>query len=144
MGIFDSLFSSRRSHVHSHIAPMLAMMLIDGDTSEDEKRVVAMRLAELGVSPAEFERLLRNPPEFVLPSTKDERQRALLEVCLVMLADGKVDPRELALFAALSRRFELSPHEAAACLNAAKELMSTLKPGANLDAELARAAARLC
>ena len=143
MGFLDSIFLNRREHVLSHIAPMLTMMMIDGNVSESEMRVVAVRLAELGVQPAEFEQLMRNPPKIVLPATREARLRALAEVCLVMLADGKIDPRELSLYAVMAHVFGLSPQEATACLAAARGLASVLVPGADYDAELAKAVASL-
>ena len=74
---------------------MMAMMMVDGNAAEKEKQLVYMRLRELGVTPEEFEQLLKNPPPLTIPHSKEDRLRAIFEVSLVMLADGKVDSREL-------------------------------------------------
>ena len=66
---------------------MMAMMFIDGQVAEKEKRVIFARLNELGVTPQEFEQLVKNPPAITMPPTKEDRLRAIFEVCLVMLAD---------------------------------------------------------
>ena len=139
MGILQSLFGSRATYVQSHIAPMMAMMFIDGQVAEKEKRVIFARLNELGVTPQEFEQLVKNPPAITMPPTKEDRLRAIFEVCLVMLADGKVDEREMALTLALCNKFGITPQEGSECLLAAREMASKWQPGVDLHSEIERA-----
>lgn len=139
MGILQSLFGNRAAYVQSHIAPMMAMMLIDGHAADKEKRVIFARLNELGVTPQELEQLVKNPPPITIPPTKEDRLRAIFEVCLVMLADGKVDEREMALTVALCSKFGLTPQEGTQCLVAARELSSRFQPGVDLHGEIERA-----
>ncbi len=70
MGILQSLFGNRVEYVHSQIFPMMAMMMIDGNAAEKEKQLVYLRLRELGVTPEEFEKLLKNPPPLTIPPSK--------------------------------------------------------------------------
>jgi len=139
MSVFDFLFRSQRERVHAQIAPMLAMLLADGKPHPNEMKFIAMRLGELGVPPSEFEQMLRNPPKFVPPSARDQRLRILVETALVMLADGSVDPSEMALFVGLTHRLELTAEEAGLALLAARELMKRLQPGSDLDSEITTA-----
>ena len=143
MGLLQSLFGNRAGYVHSHIFPMMAMMMVDGNAAEKEKQLVYMRLRELGVTPEEFEQLLKNPPPLTIPHSKDDRLRAIFEVSLVMLADGKVDSRELVFQVTLCHKFGLTPSEGAQCLRAAGEASEKMQPGVDFQGEIERALLKL-
>jgi uncharacterized tellurite resistance protein B-like protein len=143
MGILQSLFGNRVEYVHSQIFPMMAMMMIDGNAAEKEKQLVYLRLRELGVTPEEFEKLLKNPPPLTIPPSKEDRLRAIFEVCLVMLADGKVDAREMVFQITLCHKFGLTPKEGADCLSAAGEASAKMQPGVDFQSEIKRALLKL-
>ncbi|MFM7398933.1 MAG: hypothetical protein ACKO4N_08210 [Verrucomicrobiota bacterium] len=111
MSQLNSLFGNRAEYVYSLVAPVMAMMLADGEIDENEKAVLHARLKYLGVTHQELNELLANPPVLVVPPTNEDRIKTFIEVCLVMLVDGKVDERELALMIELSDKFGFSREE---------------------------------
>ncbi len=138
MGLIDLIFRSRRSRINAQIAPMLAMVAADGTVGAEELAFVAMRMQELGISRTEFEALLRNPPPLTLPSSRADRIRILVETSLVMLADGKIDPAEMRLFAGITARMGLSGADAAMALTVARRIVGSIRPGLDLDQEIAQ------
>jgi hypothetical protein len=83
----------------SALVTVLQVMLADGKISPSEQVFLAKVAARLGMKEKELKKVLANPSavEFTPPKDNRERVYQLFDVILMMLADGRVDQREMEL-----------------------------------------------
>lgn len=94
MGWLDS-----REHKgnRAQLANLVVVMLSDGRIDDREIELLFEISQRMGVSPQELEELLREPPkEIIVPTNATTRRDQLLQVINMMLADGRIDQREMA------------------------------------------------
>ncbi len=92
--------AERRSAVKNVIAVMMA----DGQISDEEKVFLAMVCKRVGVSANELEGMLGNLTDirFVKPQSAKECAAQLFDAVLMMMADGDISAREMALCKAIA------------------------------------------
>lgn len=88
----------------------IAVMTSDGRVDDRELDVLRRISERVGLPSDELEKLLEEdaPAEFVVPATREERVRQLLDMVLMMLADGEIDPREVEWCTAAAGRMGFS------------------------------------
>jgi len=76
-----------------------AVMFADGKIDPREMQFLAMVCKRVGVKEDELKRALSDPSKvrFTRPEDPDERARQLTDTVFMMLADGRIDQRELDL-----------------------------------------------
>lgn len=98
---------------------LFAMAVADGDLDETEMSVLGQFAMDRGVSPSEFQDILKNPDNYSmqLPSDPAGKRRLIQEAATVMMADLKIDDREYALLEKIAIAMELPFEEFMRILN---------------------------
>lgn len=99
MSFFD-FFKSRESREKlSHLKNLLAVAFADGKLEKTEVAALAMVMARDGLTPSDFERCVENPEsiKFLPPKSPEQRIVYLRDMVLLMMCDGDIDDRELAI-----------------------------------------------
>ncbi|NUN10496.1 MAG: hypothetical protein HUU54_15080 [Ignavibacteriaceae bacterium] len=89
---------NERSKVRkSHIVNLVSLALADGIIDKKEQSLLIKIATQTGMSSEEFEEILENPEmiKFYPPATKEEAAVQLLDLVLMMLADGKIQDTEM-------------------------------------------------
>ena len=97
---FIDLFKSRESREKlSHFKNLVAVAFADGKLEDNEMAALATVMARDGLTPSDFERCIKNPRgiKFLPPETPEQRVVYLKDMVLLMMCDGNIDDRELAL-----------------------------------------------
>lgn len=97
---FIDLFKSRESREKlSHLKALVAVAFADGKLEEREMAALAAVMAREGLKPDDFERCVNNPKSisFLPPKTTEQKIDYLRDMVLLMMCDGDVDKRELAV-----------------------------------------------
>jgi uncharacterized tellurite resistance protein B-like protein len=83
----------------SALVTVLRVMLADGKIDAREQVFLAKVAGRLGIKEKEFKKVLANPSAVEFHPPKDDKERIcqLFDVILMMLADGRVDQREMEL-----------------------------------------------
>ena len=99
MSFFD-LFRSRGSREKlSHLKNLVVVAFADGKLEDEEMAALTMIMAREGLTPSDFERCLKNPKgiDFIPPKDTVKAAEYLKDMVLLMMSDGEIDKRELAL-----------------------------------------------
>ena len=97
---FIDLFKSRESREKlSHLKNLVAVAFADGKLEDNEMATLATVMARDGLTPSDLERCIKNPKgiKFLPPETPGQRAVYLKDMVLLMMCDGDIDDRELAL-----------------------------------------------
>lgn len=97
---FIDLFKSRENREKlSHLKNLVAVAFADGKLKDNEMAALATVMARDGLTPSDFERCINKPKgiKFLPPETPGQRVVYLKDMVLLMMCDGDIDDRELAL-----------------------------------------------
>lgn len=97
---FIDLFKSRESREKlSHLKNLVAVAFADGNFDNNEMAALATVMARDGLTPSDLERCIKNPKgiKYLPPESPGERIIYLKDMVLLMMCDGNIDDRELAL-----------------------------------------------
>lgn len=97
---FIDLFKSRESREKlSHLKNLVAVAFVDGKLEDNEMAALATVMARDGLTPSDLERCIKKPKgiKFLPPETPGQRVVYLKDMVLLMMCDGDIDDRELAL-----------------------------------------------
>lgn len=97
---FIDLFKSRESREKlSHLKNLVAVAFADGKLKDNEMAALAAVMARDGLTPSDLERCIKKPKgiKFLPPETPGQRVVYLKDMVLLMMCDGDIDDRELAL-----------------------------------------------
>lgn len=97
---FIDLFKSRESREKlSHLKNLVAVAFADGKLEDNEMAALATVMARDGLTPSDLERCIRKPKgiKFLPPETLGQRVVYLKDMVLLMMCDGNIDDRELAV-----------------------------------------------
>ena len=97
---FIDLFKSRESREKlSHLKNLVAVAFADGKLEDNEMATLATVMARDGLKPSDLERCIKKPKgiKFLPPETPGQRAVYLKDMVLLMMCDGDIDDRELAL-----------------------------------------------
>ena len=106
------LFKSREEKARlSIIKNLLALSLIDGEIHENEKLMIAAIATREGISDREFENMLegKDNTKFTIPEDLETREKFLKDMVALMMVDGKIDEKELALCKLTAIKFGYRP-----------------------------------
>ena len=90
---------------------VIAVMLADGRIDPSEMKFLAIVCKRVGISERDLKDILDNPQSitFTPADSLDERMKQLLDIVLMMLADGHIDERELDLCISIGRLLGFQP-----------------------------------
>ena len=97
---FVDLFKSRESREKlSHLKNLVAVSFADGKLEDNEMAALATVMARDGLTPSDLERCIKKPQgiKFLPPETPGQRVVYLKDMVLLMMCDGNIDDKELAL-----------------------------------------------
>lgn len=97
---FIDLFKSRESREKlSHLKNLMAVAFADGKLEKSEMTAIATVMARDGLTESDLKRCIENPEgiEFLPPKTDSQRIAYLKDMVLLMMCDGDIDDREIAL-----------------------------------------------
>lgn len=97
---FIDLFKSRESREKlSHLKNLVAVAFADGKLEDNEMAALATVMARDGLTPSDLERCIKKPQgiKFLPPETPVQRVVYLKDMVLLMMCDGNIDDKELAL-----------------------------------------------
>ncbi|MBP5584543.1 MAG: TerB family tellurite resistance protein [Bacteroidales bacterium] len=106
------LFKSREEKARlSIIKNLLALSLIDGEIHENEKLMIAAIATREGISDREFKNMLegKDNTKFTIPEDLETREKFLKDMVALMMVDGKIDEKELALCKLTAIKFGYRP-----------------------------------
>lgn len=83
----------------SHIRNLITIAYSDGTIHKNERSFIFSLAEQYGISIAEMETICREPGKiaFILPETKEEKYKQLNNMVQLILADNKIDRKELSL-----------------------------------------------
>ena len=110
MSFFD-LFKSREEREKlSHLKNLVAVAFADGKLEQNEMAALAVVMETRGINPDYLERCIKNPKgiDFVKPESYEKRVAYLRDMVCLMMCDGEIDVKEMALckLTAISLGFE--------------------------------------
>ena len=97
---FIDLFKFRESREKlSHLKNLVAVAFADGKLEDNEMAALATVMARDGLTPSDLERCIKKPKgiKFLPPETPVQRVVYLKDMVLLMMCDGNIDDKELAL-----------------------------------------------
>ncbi len=85
---------------------VLAVMAADGQIDKRELAFVALVCKRVGLNPKHLKELISasHKVQFTVPEAMEERVLQLIDMVFMMMADGKIDPREMDLCMTLASR----------------------------------------
>lgn len=95
MGWFDSKDTMQKK---SALRNAVAVMLADGKIEPNEIATLSIICTRLGLDAGVLKEILANPDkiQFVVPQDDTEKVKQLVDVVFMMMADGDINPKELA------------------------------------------------
>ena len=104
MGLLELFNSYDKKKRRSHFKNLFSVARADGVVCREEMDLVVGLAEKFQMAPQEVTRILRNPDDgdLVLPKTPGERMEHLYDLVTVMLADGRIDEREVFLCQSLA------------------------------------------
>ena len=97
---FMDLFKSRESREKlSHFRNLVLLAHADGKLTKSEMAALAIVMAREGITESDLERCVKNPKgiKFIPPQTLEQQVTYLKDMVLLMMCDGEIDEREMAL-----------------------------------------------
>lgn len=97
---FIDLFKSRESREKlSHFRNLVLLAHADGKLTKSEMAALAIVMAREGITESDLERCVKNPKgiKFIPPQTLEQQVTYLKDMVLLMMCDGEIDEREMAL-----------------------------------------------
>ena len=100
--------------ISSHFLNLFSLAIADSDVSPKEIELLYDLGIEGGVSKAEVDFLIDNPHKvkFVAPNSIHEKSEQLFDFCRMILADGRIDVREILTFKTLSKLLKIEDNQA--------------------------------
>ncbi|MDY6862169.1 MAG: TerB family tellurite resistance protein [Thermodesulfobacteriota bacterium] len=108
MGWFESQASKEKK---SAVKNIVAVMLADGKITPQEQQFLSMVCKRVGVSDKELKEILKKPQNVKFIPAKSERDRLfqLMDVVYMMIVDGTIDRREMALCVTIATQLGFRP-----------------------------------
>ena len=107
MGLFKSKEEKARL---SNMKNIIAVSMADGQRGEDELTLIALAAARDNISEEDVEKMLKRKDKIKLtvPETDELKMRFLTDMVILMMIDGQMNDRELALCKNAATRFGYS------------------------------------
>ena len=105
-------FESRKTkEKKAAVMNVIAVMVADGTVDSSEKALLNKVCRRVGLSEKKLKKMLSNPGkvQFIVPRSPDERVYQLIDMVFMMMADGKIDERELRVTKTFAGRLGFSP-----------------------------------
>lgn len=131
MWLFD-FFSSNPpiDKNQSYIKNLIAIAMADGELDDKEAQALLRVATRLGISEWEVRDIIaqHNTIQFVLPKEPKDRIRQLWDLLLIVLVDGKIEERELAILERFALKLRLRGAVATALVRKLQEWSVTGSP----------------
>lgn len=123
-------YSNERNKINSHFLNLFSLAISDSEVSAKELELLYSIGIENGVSKDKVDFLIDNPHKvkFVKPTSIDDNIEQLFDFCRMILADQKVDVREIMFFKSLASRLDISE-------DGAENILDILIDGLKADEE---------
>lgn len=97
MNITEFFTSRKKKENISQLVSLIALAKLDGQFDQNEFDLIVAIAAKKGISPKDFTNAIHNVPDVKFKFPKDEKTKFIFmsELILIMLADGKIDVKEL-------------------------------------------------
>ena len=108
MGLFTSRAEKERL---SHVKTMLALALADGKLEENEIAAIATVASSENVDVKEVEKMLEGKDNvtFTIPKSDEEKAQQIKDLVVLMMIDGTINEKELALCRAVAENYGYRP-----------------------------------
>ena len=108
MGLFTSRAEKERL---SHVKTMLAIALADGKLEENEIAAIATVASRENVDVKEVEKMLEGKDNvtFTIPKSDEEKAQQIKDLVVLMMIDGTINEKELALCRAVAENYGYRP-----------------------------------
>lgn len=108
MGLFTSRAEKERL---SHVKTMLALALADGKLEENEIAAIATVASRENVDVKEVEKMLegKDSVTFTIPKSDEEKAQQIKDLVVLMMIDGTINEKELALCRAVAENYGYRP-----------------------------------
>lgn len=108
MGLFTSRAEKERL---SHVKTMLALALADGKLEENEIAAIATVASRENVDVKEVEKMLEGKDNvtFTIPKSDEEKAQQIKDLVVLMMIDGTINEKELALCRAVAENYGYRP-----------------------------------
>ena len=102
--------SNDRNKINSHFLNLFSLAISDNDVSAKELELLYIIGIENGVSKDEVDFLIDNPHKvkFIKPTTIDDTIEQLFDFSRMILADQKIDVREIVFFKSLTSHLDIT------------------------------------
>jgi len=116
----------------SAVMNVLKVMSVDGKIEPPEMNFLMAVAKRVGLSEKEMKSILQKPDKvkFVVPKEPSERLAQLMDAVFMMIADGKIDKREMDACMSLATRLEFKP---SIVPNLVAHIVHAVKEGRNRD-----------
>ena len=107
-----SLFESSATRAKKgHFGNLVTMALSDGRLDESELKLIVRIGLRIGLTENQVRQIISDPSKtkFEIPKSEKLRLSLLIDYVSVMIADGKIDPREASLCSVLARKLGFDP-----------------------------------
>ncbi len=93
----------------------VCVMLSDGHVDPREYELLKRILARVNMNEAEMKDMIAHPEkiQFTVPQSQDERQMQLIDIVFMMMADGKIDTREMKIVLQFASMLGFTPQTVA-------------------------------
>ena len=120
MGWFEGSATKEKK---AAVKNLIAVMSADGDIHDNESKYLGQVCQRIGLSPQHLVELMSAPDKvkFKVPKTVHARAQQLADLIFMMLADGKVDKREMDVCMALASQMGFAPSVVPEALKSALE-----------------------
>jgi len=107
MSLWNLFQSKSEKERLSHIKNLIALTLADGKVDPTEVAVITAVASRENISPDKVKELMQHPDRasFVIPDSNDKKLEYLQDMVLLMMSDGDIDDKELALCKIVAIKF---------------------------------------
>ena len=111
----------------SHLKDLITLAVVDGQFDEEEQKMIATIGDQLGFSESQIESiynesiLIPHQIESVVPDNEEEKMEQLVNLCRLILADGRIDDWESVLIFPFAVRMGFDPGDVSQLLKDMKE-----------------------
>lgn len=96
---YEDLSEIDRYKVKNHISNLIQLSRIDGRFTKSEAEIVLSICQRYGFPRNELQEIIQqnSATEYLIPASTEEKVEQLFDFLTMILADGKIDPKELQL-----------------------------------------------
>lgn len=108
-----AVLSTEKKVKLEHMENMIAVAIADGSFEEEEKKFLADKALEFGLSSQEVESILQNPEtlQSEIPKNEIDREEQLADAVYMSMINGEVNPKEYELCIQLAKKLDFNKED---------------------------------